>query len=184
MARMTRAELCALTRKPGYKVASGLHEAKPAAIVTSAKATREGKRASRSPAESPQPTKAGKWIGSPCETDMQQALIRWWSFACKDWFLDERYLMANPLQSNRGPINGAKMKREGLRKGMLDLQLCIPRKDCAGLWIEMKTPRGKMSKSQTEFAALMVAKGYEVHVCRSVQEATQVITDYLAPNKR
>ena len=46
---------------------------------------------------------------------------------------------------------GAKLKREGATPGAADLFLSIPSGDFRGLYIEMKTPKGKQSKLQKEF---------------------------------
>lgn len=185
---LTREQLAAMTMKGKCKVVSGLHEKKNPFAFGAFKQW-ASKRAECNLMTSKQRRAAHKrgmiLIGHPSETDLQQALIRWWGFACKDWYLDERYLMANPLQSNRGPINGAKMKREGLRKGMLDLQLAVPKMHqgewCPGLWIEMKTPKGKLSQPQKQFVDLLRAKGYMVAVCHSIQAAIDVIEAYLRP---
>lgn len=199
---LTREQLAAMTMKGKCKVVSGLHEKKNPFEVGAFK--QWASKPLSAPAKSPQPTNPMSrhaspfdrspsprcptktiLVGHPSETDLQQALIRWWGFACKDWYLDERYLMANPLQSNRGLINGAKMKREGLRKGMLDLQLAVPKMHqgewCPGLWIEMKTPKGKLSQPQKQFIDLLRAKGYMVAVCHSLQGAIDTIEAYLRP---
>lgn len=181
-AAMTRAELFTLTRKPGYKVASGLHQTKP----IFPKPIYDGwsgydPRTMQLPAKSPQPTKEAWSVGAPSETEMQQALIRWWSYACKDWFLDERLLIAHPLQGKRTKRTGSRMKAEGLRKGTLDLQLLVPSKKAPGLWIEMKTPIGTTTKEQKEFIELLRDQGYRVSICHSVQAAIDVIFEYLSP---
>lgn len=188
---MTREGLLLITQKGRCKVVSGLHErsdmphhqmavnaAKQSAIdnfgVSSNAKTSGRARDGRS-------TRPAPTIGAPSEHDSQCALIRWWSFACKDYSLDERTLIAHPLQSNRGPINGAKMKREGLRKGTLDLQLIVQSHGCLGLWIEMKSEKGRLSKAQKEMRAILITQGYPVEVCHSTAQAVAAITNYLTP---
>lgn len=163
---LTREQLLAITQKGRCKVVSGLHE--------------------RSDMPHHQmPVNAAKQpeivVGEPSEHDSQCDLIRWWSFACKNYSLDERTLIAHPLQSNRGPINGGKMKREGLRKGTLDLQLIVQSHGCPGLWVEMKSANGKLSKAQKEMRAILITQGYPVEVCHSTAQAVAAIENYLSP---
>lgn len=161
---LTREQLAALTLKGSCKVVSGLHDA------AHPLAPQRPLKAAGTPAA---------WVGAPSETQLQQAVIKWWSIARLQFFLDERYLMAIPQQAKRTKQNASRMHREGLRPGVSDLFLAVPKAGIPGLWLEMKTATGTLSSAQREFGQLMQAKGYAFHVCRSTNDACEVITAYL-----
>lgn len=115
----------------------------------------------------------------PSESSEQQAVIRWWSVACKQYGLKEQILLAVPLQAARSPRNGARMKAEGARKGTPDLFLACQASNCGGLWIEMKTATGRVSPEQVVMISLLQERGYGVAVCRSSAEAIKSIANYL-----
>jgi hypothetical protein len=127
--------------------------------------------------------KVGKLKG-PSESQSQQALIKWWAHACAGFGCDERLLMAFPLQGVRTARNGARMKAEGMRRGLPDLLLAVPvRIDCEtwthGLWIELKSAKGSVNPHQSAMHDLLRSRGYRVSVCRSTQDAIDTITTYL-----
>lgn len=116
----------------------------------------------------------------PSESQSQCALIRWWHHACAGYRVPEHLLMAIPLQAARSPMNGARMKAEGARKGTLDLQLTVSRNGASGLWIEMKTQTGRLTPEQKIMIIDLRREGYTVEVCRSTAEAIKAIEIYLA----
>lgn len=116
------------------------------------------------------------------ESHTQQMIMRWWKFACRGYGLPEFALMAFPLQGARTEHNGARMKAEGMRAGTPDMFLALPGPTGGGLWIELKTPLGKLTDSQKEFK-LYLEQHYEHRVVRSFDEARTVIEHYLFPIK-
>lgn len=117
----------------------------------------------------------------PTESQSQCALIRWWSLACVGVRVPEHLLMAIPLQAARSQKNGARMKSEGARKGTLDLFLAVSRKGASGLWLEMKTPTGRIALEQQVMIDSLRREGYTVEVCRSTGDAIYAITQYMKP---
>lgn len=103
---------------------------------------------------------------------------------CVRWFR-ERYDTIEPLFFAVG--NGAKrnvwtakiLKDEGVRAGVADLILLIPRHGYASLCIEMKTPDGKQSESQREFERLATMFKSKYVVCRSLPEFQKVMMWYV-----
>jgi len=77
------------------------------------------------------------------------------------------------------PRNGARMKREGCRAGTLDMLLFAPRFGFSCLWIENKTPVGKLTAEQNEMRDFLLHNNARVEICRSAEEAIKVIEDYL-----
>ena len=76
-------------------------------------------------------------------------------------------------------LQAMKMKEEGLRPGMPDLALPVPRPPYASLFIEMKVQEGRVRKGQVEMHGLLRQAGNRVEVCWSADEAIETIKKYL-----
>ena len=120
-----------------------------------------------------------KKYDGPSESQIQQAVIRWWAVTCKQHGIPEHLLLAIPLQAARSPQNGDRMKREGARKGTPDMLLAVARYGYHGLWIEMKTSVGRVSPEQEAMMIDLKARDYGCVVCRSYEEAIDAIGNYL-----
>ena len=91
-----------------------------------------------------------------------------------------RGLYAIPNGSQRHIVTAVKLKREGVRPGIPDLCLPLPiPKVCAGLYIELKSPDGKVSLNQKDFMEYLQWAGYKAIVCYSAQEAIDAIIVYM-----
>lgn len=113
----------------------------------------------------------------PSEHDEQVSLIQWAA-----WYPEIRdHLFAIPNGGDRNPIVGARLKAEGVRKGVHDLMLPIARRGYHGLWIEMKSrdPRSKASDDQKIWGARMARQGYYAVVTAGWEAATSVIHWYM-----
>lgn len=113
------------------------------------------------------------------EHQIQSALISWWAIQHKKYNLPEYALFAIPNGSKRNPVTGAILKREGVRKGVVDLMLATPNKNHAGLFIEMKAGTNKPSLEQREFMGHALTVGYQVALCYDWTDASKVIHEYL-----
>lgn len=116
------------------------------------------------------------------ESQMQQAVIRWWSVACRQFKVPEHLLMSIPNGGRRDEITGALLKKEGARRGAPDLLLCAPSRGKHALFIEMKTEKGRVSPEQATIHNQLRDFGYAVEVCRSTDEAIKTIETYLNPH--
>lgn len=120
------------------------------------------------------------------ESQMQRALIKWWTLNCRHFGVPEILLFSIPNGGARSPVTGAILKAEGSRKGVPDLFLAVPRigggfMDATehGLFLELKRPAGVVSPEQEVFHQRLREQGYCVKVCRSFNECVDVITSYL-----
>ncbi len=112
------------------------------------------------------------------EHDEQKALFQWHELAKLSNPLIG-LLYANPLGGLRHPAVAAKMKAEGAKSGIPDITLPVARHGKHGLYIELKTQKGALSKNQQWWIAQLRAQGYQVEVCRGWQAAAEVIEQYL-----
>ena len=101
---------------------------------------------------------------------------------CVDWFrthYPDLVIMAIPNGGNRNIVTAAIMKREGVLAGAGDLFLTFASHGYHGLWIEMKTKKGKQSESQKEFQKKQERLGYKYVVCHSFDEFKFEIEKYI-----
>lgn len=128
------------------------------------------------------------------EFTLQCALISWWSTYCKEVGVPEFLLWHTPNSAVYGGSKaqrekmGAMLKRLGQRSGVADLALMAPRYRGTswndevwdhGLFIELKSPKGVVSDEQTAILKELERRGYKTAVCRTLEDAQQVITNYL-----
>lgn len=82
--------------------------------------------------------------------------------------------------------NESKSKSETLRKmamgmkpGVSDLHVILPGKI---LFVEVKTPDGRQSKSQIEFENIVSELDHNYYIVRSLEEFNKIIEDELRPS--
>ena len=74
-------------------------------------------------------------------------------------------------------------KASGVKKGVPDLSLPCPHGGFHGLYIELKTPKGKPSKEQLWWIDKLSEHGYCACICYGYQEAIKCVAKYLSlPN--
>lgn len=115
----------------------------------------------------------------PTEHQEQCALFEWAAWMETVW--PELSLMhAIPNGGKRDIRTAAMLKAEGVKPGVPDVCLPVPRGGKHGLYIEMKRRKGgSVSAEQLKWLDSLMRKGYECHVCRGCEEARAVILDYL-----
>jgi hypothetical protein len=113
------------------------------------------------------------------EAQSQRAVMRWWGYSCKVLLVPEHLLFAVANGGYRRPREAMLLKQEGVRSGVSDLILLVPRGHWHGMALEMKAADGRLSKEQTQFLNDAKAQGYHAIVARSTDEAIEAITNYL-----
>lgn len=89
---------------------------------------------------------------------------------------------AVPNGGSRHGLEAAKMKQQGVRSGVSDLVVALPRGGYHGLYLELKAtpPRdAELAESQREWLAKMQACGYCAKLARGIEEAQAVIREYM-----
>jgi hypothetical protein len=115
----------------------------------------------------------------PTEHQEQCAVIGWWNHGHSFYKLPYFALFAIPNGGARDMITGARLKKEGVRRGVLDLCLAVPTKTYHGLYIEMKAGDNKPSAEQKGYIEYLNGCGYRAIVCWSGEEAIGEIKRYL-----
>lgn len=119
-------------------------------------------------------------LAGPSEDTIQAQVIRWANLQASV-YPELARLFHVPNGGQRHAVVAAKLKGQGVKAGVPDLCLPVPRFGCPGLWIEMKTADGRVSTTQKDWIGYLKGAGYRVEVCRSFDEARAALLDYLNP---
>lgn len=84
-----------------------------------------------------------------------------------------------PNGGSRNKVEAAKLNGQGVKPGVSDVILLIPRNGFASLCIEFKTESGKQSKEQIEFQQQAEAFGNKYVIARTAFEAIEAVRAYL-----
>lgn len=125
--------------------------------------------------------KAGAKIKPVVSEDASQAQVIAWARRQINAYPELAWLFHVPNGGQRHAAVAAKLRSQGVKAGVPDLCLPVPRFGAHGLWIEMKTEIGRVSAAQTDWITFLRSAGYRVEVCRSFDEARDVLLGYLDP---
>ena len=121
----------------------------------------------------------GNTLKARDEHTEQVALFRWADIA--RWRYPELALLyAIPNGGHRHIQVARKLKAEGVKRGVPDICMPVPRGDWCGLYIELKTASGAVSKVQRGWLKALQDHGHRVAVCRGWEPARIFIEEYLA----
>lgn len=112
------------------------------------------------------------------ESDLQSSCVCWFRYAYPEY---SRLLFAVPNGGSRNVIEAARLKKEGVVRGVSDLLLLVPNKEFHGLCIEMKKKGGYQSEWQKEWQKEVEKQGYLYVVCKSFAEFMITINKYFKP---
>jgi hypothetical protein len=112
------------------------------------------------------------------EHDEQVALFQWAATALK-MMPEVGLLHAIPNGGHRHPAVAKRLKAEGVKRGVPDLCLPIPRGPYHGMYIEMKAGENKPTAEQLAWFSALSALGYYTALCYSAERAIEEITFYL-----
>lgn len=117
----------------------------------------------------------------PCPTEsVEQQNLFGWARLMTGAYPELALLYHIPNEGKRSVRTGRRMRAEGLKRGVPDICLPVPRNGKHGLYIELKRLRGsKTSDEQREWLAALEAQGYAVALCKGCEAAAKVIMDYI-----
>ena len=113
------------------------------------------------------------------ESQLQQDCVKWFRYQYPDI---AKLLFAVPNGGRRGKFEAAIMQGEGVTPGVSDCILLVPKREFAALCIEFKRGKGKQTDLQKQWQELAEKHGNKYVVCRSFEEFTNQINDYLKLN--
>lgn len=112
------------------------------------------------------------------EHSEQCALFEWAAIKSRQ-IPDLEYLFAIPNGGWRHKATAGRLRAEGLKAGVPDIFLPVPRSDYAGLWIEMKWGSNKPTRSQRRWLDFLAGQGYYTAVCWNWEDARDEVLRYL-----
>ena len=112
------------------------------------------------------------------ESEEQQMLFEWSALmASKIPELGELFHVPNG--GHRNKIVAARLRREGVKAGIPDIFLLVPKNGYHGLAIELKAKGKKPTKAQEEWLERLGKRGYLAVICYGFEEARDLILTYL-----
>ena len=114
------------------------------------------------------------------EAQHQAAVIKWSQQPAVRHRWPELALLHHiPNGGTRDPVEAKHLKQQGVKRGVPDLCLPVPRGGFHGLYIEMKTEQGRATDEQKWWGEQLTKQGYCWSVCHGWEIATRVIESYL-----
>lgn len=83
-----------------------------------------------------------------------------------------------PNEGKRTSRYGKSLKDMGMRPGVSDLFIAMPRHGYSGAWLELKSKNGVLSDAQRQFKKDMQAQNYFTETCYSLEETINFILWY------
>ncbi|MDE3023625.1 MAG: VRR-NUC domain-containing protein [Pseudomonadota bacterium] len=114
---------------------------------------------------------------NPSEHQIQSAFVEW-CFLNQTNFYGLHMGFAIPNGGLRHKMVAEKLKKEGVRPGVLDWCLPISNGKYHGLFIEFKSRKGHLSSVQITEIGYLEFFGWKTAVCHSTEEAIDVIKSY------
>lgn len=115
----------------------------------------------------------------PTEDEEQIMAMNWAELAKGKW-PELELLFHIPNGGKRGKREAARFRDMGVKAGVPDLCLPVPRGNYAGLYIEMKRRKGGVvSPEQKKWISSLRGRGYAAEVARGGAEAVAIIEGYL-----
>lgn len=114
------------------------------------------------------------------ELQHQQAVIKWSKQPAirQKWPL-LKLLYHIPNERKCSEVMGRLLRLAGVKRGVPDLHLPVSRGEYHGLYIELKTEKGRTSQYQNWWITELTAQGYLVEVCHGWQSAVNVLEQYM-----
>lgn len=113
------------------------------------------------------------------ESDIQKSIIKWADMHSRCKNKEIELLYAIPNGAHVSDKNRMRLVAEGLKKGMPDLCLPVPKGRFGSLFLEVKTRDGVLSKDQKAMHEKLESFGNKVVIVRDLFNAIDAIDDYM-----
>ena len=109
------------------------------------------------------------------EAEHQEKIFLWGKY-----IPELKWMFAVPNGGYRNILEAIRLKKQGVKAGVSDIFLPLPRGKYHGLFIELKVGRNKPTHKQLEFLYEMEKQGYKCKVCYGSDEAINAIKKYIS----
>lgn len=117
--------------------------------------------------------------GKTANEDIEQETLMQWTVYAMGMYPELKLLYHVPNGGKRNTAEAAHLKRQGVKAGVPDLCLPVPRGNYHGLYVEMKAKSNQPTKAQIQWLESLSAQGYKTAVCWGFEAARRVIESYL-----
>lgn len=112
--------------------------------------------------------------------NQEQAMLFEWARLMEHKHPELKLLFAIPNGGYRPPKTAAILKATGVKSGVPDICLPVPRGEWAGLYIELKRRKGgTLSANQRIWLNALTEQGHMAVCCKGADEAIRTIERYL-----
>jgi hypothetical protein len=111
------------------------------------------------------------------ESILQQSCIKWFDYQYPKL---KQLLFAIPNGGGRSAVTAQILKGEGVRSGVCDLFLTIPKNQYHGFYIEMKYGKNKPEANQVNFIDHVRSLGYKAEVIYTFDKFKEEVELYLS----
>jgi hypothetical protein len=111
------------------------------------------------------------------EHDIQSMIFLWSKYQSKK-YPGISYMFAIPNGGFRHIATAKNLKMEGVKPGVPDIFLPVPRAGYGGLFLEVKAKGGRASDYQKIWLEILTAQGYRCRLVRGFDEAIAAIEEY------
>ena len=105
------------------------------------------------------------------EDDLQMACAKYLDLLGVLWFH-----CGNERKTS--PRAGARLKKKGVKSGVPDILIFENRNGYAGLAIELKTGKNKLTETQKEWMSRLSKKGWDIAIARSFDVFKDIVDSY------
>ena len=106
------------------------------------------------------------------EATEQQAVVEWCGWNGIPVF-------AIPNGGRRNAKEAYFLRKSGVKAGVPDLFVPVPKGGFSGLFIELKVGRNTATETQKQWLELLGGNGYRAEVCRGARAAIELISEYI-----
>jgi hypothetical protein len=111
---------------------------------------------------------------------IEQSLLFQWAEIASGQHPELRLLFAIPNGGHRHKAVAGKLKAEGVRRGVPDLCLPVPRGQFHACYVELKAGKNRPTPEQREWIATLQQHGNFAQVCTGWEEARDCLAYYLS----
>lgn len=112
--------------------------------------------------------------------EIEQEHVFLWASMEERAYPELAMLYAIPNGGKRAIKTAVALKKQGVKRGVPDMCLPVPRGGFNGLYIELKRVKGgTVSDEQREWIAALNTQGYKAIICHGAEEAIEQIRGYL-----
>ena len=112
------------------------------------------------------------------ESGHQEALFSWAAYNMQR-LPELEYLHHVPNGGKRDKATAVALKRQGVKAGVPDIVLPVPKGEYHGLYIELKAGSNKATDNQKKWLKFLRQQGHYTAICYSWQLAAELIERYL-----